>query len=129
MHPQRLQQCVDHARHAGTGDGLFRTPVEAVAGITIFFPRIFSMSLSTPNAASTARIFANRACAAPHMVWLTRASPQNGRQAATGGGRGGSRNGGRPHGGRTQLNAIAEGTMDVQEVMRLGMAAAANKER
>ena len=45
------------------------------------------------------------------------------------GGRGGSRNGGRPHGGRTQLNAIAEGTMDVQEVMRLGMEAAANKQQ
>jgi Zinc knuckle len=43
-------------------------------------------------------------------------------------GRGG-RNGGRNHGGRSSLNAIGEGTMDVQEVMRLGMAAAANKER
>ncbi len=44
------------------------------------------------------------------------------------GGRGG-RNGGRNHGGRPSLNAVGEGTMDVQEVMRLGMAAAANKER
>ena len=58
----------------------------------IFSLRFFSMgSVSTPKAAPTARIFANRACGAPHIVWLTRASPQNGRQAATGGGRGGGR--------------------------------------
>jgi Zinc knuckle len=44
------------------------------------------------------------------------------------GGRGG-RNGGRNHGERSSLNAIGEGMMDVQEVMRLGLAAAANKER
>ena len=44
------------------------------------------------------------------------------------GGRGG-RNGGRNHGGGSSLNTIGEGTMDVQEVMRLGLAAATNKER
>ena len=43
------------------------------------------------------------------------------------GGRGGRHSGGSRHGGR-QLNAISE-TMDVQEVMRLGMAAVANKEK
>jgi hypothetical protein len=43
-------------------------------------------------------------------------------------GRRGGRNGGRNHGGRSSLNTIAKGTMDVQEIMRLDMAAAANKE-
>ena len=42
----------------------------------------------------------------------------------------GGRHGGRPNGGRQLYNnAVGEGTMDVQEVMRLGLAAAANKER
>jgi len=91
MRVQRLPLCGEHARHAGTGDGLPRTPAEAVAGVANFFPPIFLMSVSTPNAASTARIFANRACGASHMTWLTRASPRDGRRAATGGGRGGGR--------------------------------------
>ncbi len=68
------------------------TPAEAVAGVTIFSPQFFSMgSVSTPKEAPTARIFANRVFAALPKVWLTRASPQNGLQAATGGGRGGGR--------------------------------------
>ena len=92
MRVQRLPRCGEHARHTGTGDGLPWTLAKAVAGVANFFPPIFSMgSVSTPKAAPTARIFANRACAAPHMAWSTRASPQNGRQAATGGGRGGGR--------------------------------------
>jgi hypothetical protein len=40
----------------------------------------------------------------------------------------GGRHGGRPNGGRQLYNnAVGEGTMDVQEVMRLGLAAVANK--
>ncbi len=52
-----------------------------------FLDGVFFHAQSTP----TAQIFANRTCAAQHMVWITRASPQNGRQAATGSGRGGGR--------------------------------------
>ena len=51
----------------------------------------------------------------------------------SGGGRGarGGRQGGRPGNGGRNLynNAIAEGTVDVSEVMRLGMAAMANHQR
>ena len=44
------------------------------------------------------------------------------------GGRGG-RNGGRFGGRGKQLNAISEGTSNVDEIMRLGLAAVANKEK
>jgi hypothetical protein len=51
----------------------------------------------------------------------------------SGGGRGGrgGRQGGRPGNGGRKLynNAMGEGTVDVSEVMRLGMAAMANHQR
>ena len=49
-----------------------------------------------------------------------------GRGACGNSSRGG--HGGRNRGGRSSLNTIAEGTPDVQEIMPLGLAAAANKE-
>ena len=68
VRPERLPRCVKHARHAGTGDGLPRTPEEAMAGVAIFFPPIFFDGFSTPKVSPTARFFANRACAAPHKM-------------------------------------------------------------
>ena len=47
-----------------------------------------------------------------------------------GAGRSGGRNGGRQNGGRQLYNnAVGEGTMNVEEVMKLGLAAVANKEK
>lgn len=44
------------------------------------------------------------------------------------GGRNGGRNGGR-YGGRGNLNAIGESVSNMDEIMRLGLAAVANKEK